>query len=193
VSSSSRLLVSPEVRAEPFALAPPAPANDAFVQALVDDAAAAAYEQGLRAGEQAAAAALEGALGRVRQAFAAVREEIAALRRERAGADVELATAIAETVVGREPSDGGRALLGRLRSAMAELDDAPLVVRVHPGDERLVAAAVARDGEVSVEGDPALQPGEAVVDGPFGSADVTRRAAWEAVSAVLATGDGGER
>lgn len=186
MSSSSRLLARPELRDEPCALAAPPPAADPFVRAQVDEAAARAYERGRRDGEATARAGLEASTGRVEAAFARVCEELAALRRERAGADVELAAAISEVLLDREPHDGGRALLARLREALAELDGGPLSVRVHPDDAEVVRAALAVDGSVEVEAVEHLRPGEAVVDGRFASAELTRAAALDAVRAVVA-------
>lgn len=190
VSSSPKLLARPALGVQPRLLAAPPPASDAFVRAQVAEAAAAAYADGRRDGERDARAELGAAVVRVEAAFAAVRAEIAALRAGRAEADVALAAAIGEAVLGREPHDGGKALLARLGQVLAELDDAPLVVRVHPGDAEVVAAAVAREGAVAVEVDTALAPGEARVDGRFASAALTRDAAWEAVRAVLDAGAG---
>lgn len=191
----SRLLSLPTLDAEPRVLSAPAPALDAFTRARVEEAAKAAYDQGRRDGAADARTEAAAAAERVTAALAQARDaavaELASLRAEQAHATVSLATAIAEAVLGREPHDGGQALLARVRDALASLDDAPLVVRVHADDLDAVAAGVL-DERVSVEVDPRLAPGEGRITGPWAQADLTREAAWGAVRAVLAVEEGAD-
>lgn len=191
----SRLLQLPALDAEPRVLSAPDPTLDAFTRQRVDEAAAAAYEQGRREGAADARAEAAAAAERITAALAQARDsalaELAALRAERAHAHVGLATAIAETVLGREPHDGGQALLTRVRDALANLDDAPLVVRVHPDDVAAVSGGVL-DERVSVQADPGLAPGEGRINGSWAQADLTLQAAWRAVREVLATEEGAD-
>lgn len=190
MSSSSRLLPSPALGSTPRALDAPAPALDEFVRARVSEARAAAFDEGRRHGAEQARQDLGAALERIESAFASVRSDLRALQQARAGAAVDLAEVMATAVLGRVPHDGGEVLLGRLREALGRLDDAPLTVRVHPTDAELVTAAVARAGEVAVTADPALPAGEAVVEGAWARADLTRAAAWDAIRDLL---EGAER
>lgn len=191
----SRLLSLPTLDAEPRVLSAPAPALDGFTRARVEEAAQAAYDQGRRDGAADARTEAAAAAERITAALAQARDaavaELASLRAEQAHATVSLATAIAEAVLGREPHDGGQALLARVRDALASLDDAPLVVRVHAEDLDAVAAGVA-DERVSVEVDPRLAPGEGRITGPWAQADLTREAAWGAVREVLAVEEGAD-
>lgn len=194
----SRLLSGPPVGGQPRALRVPDPADDPFTQRRVDEASAAAYERGLAEGrrqavEQARAAAEEGAgraVAAVRQAAAEVLAEMRALRADEAVADTELACRLAEVVLGREPHDGGKALLERCRSALAALDDAPLTVRVNQSDAAVLRDGLDADGQVEVVEDARLEPGEASVRGPWARADLTRDAAWRLVRDALEAGDG---
>lgn len=193
----SRLLSGAEVGVEPRPLRVPDPADDPFTRRRVDEASAAAYERGVAEGrrqavEQARAAAEEAttrAVAAVRASAREVLDEMAALRAEEAAADAALACRIAEVVLGREPHDGGRALLERCRAALAALDDAPLTVRVSPADAAVLRDGLDADGQVEVVEDPRLGPGEASVRGPWAQADLTREAAWQLVREALGVGD----
>lgn len=191
----SRLLQLPALDVEPRLLSAPDPTLDTFTRQRVEEAAEAAYEQGRREGAADARAEAAAAAQRITAALAQARDsalaELAALRAEQAHAHVGLATAIAETVLGREPHDGGQALLARVRDALANLDDAPLTVRVHPDDVAAVAGGVL-DERVSVQADPSLAPGEGRISGSWAQADLTLQAAWRAVREVLATEEGAD-
>lgn len=188
MSSLNRLLHLPAVDVEPRPLSAPDPALDAFTRARVEEAAADAYERGRRDGAEMARAAAVAAAERVAAAVDTARDAaVAELRRLRAAetrTDVELATAIAAVVLGREPHDGGQALLARLGEALAALDDAPLVIRVHPEDAELVRAGT-RGDQVTVDADPSLGLGEARITGPWSRAELTRETAWQTVREAL--------
>lgn len=174
----------PTVESARRRLAAPDPALDPFTRAQAEAAASAAYERGLADGAAAAAAAGERVAAAVAAAAERVVAELRAGRAAQAAADVDLAAALAEALLGREPDDGGKALLRRVREALAAVDDAPLRVWVHPSDEPFVAATVG-GAEVSVHADPGLAPGEARVSGPWAEVDLTRAAAWQTLRAVL--------
>jgi flagellar biosynthesis/type III secretory pathway protein FliH len=161
-------------------------ALDPHVAALLHDAAAQSYERGrqagFREGRDAAVSNVPGAIG------AALEEGMHTLARwQQASASdvVDLAVEIARKVLEREPSEEASLLACRIRTALAALDDSPLVISVHPGDLEATAAAVAgRDG-VSVSPDTGLRSGEARITGLWSHADLTREAALAAVAAAL--------
>jgi flagellar biosynthesis/type III secretory pathway protein FliH len=110
---------------------------------------------------------------------------MAAARQDRAAEVIQVALAITEQVLGREPHDGGLVLLQRLREALERLDDAPLRVWVSPADLDVVRAGVGGAQGVAVEADPALQPGEARVQGPWSRAELGYADAFAIVREAL--------
>lgn len=199
MSSLSELLTRPVVEATPRPITAPAAALDAFTRARIDEAVAEAYTRGRRDGaadaRADAAAATQRVTAAVADAGAAVISELRELRAAAAEADTGLAVAIAEAVLGREPHDGGMALLARLRDALSALDDEALTVHAHPDDAALLADALDADARVTVTPDAGLAPGEARVTGRWAEAELTRAAAWAAVREVLdaPTDHGGDR
>lgn len=185
----SRVLTAPAVAAPARALGIPAPALDARTRELLEAAAADAYERGVADGRAAGAASARAEAQRAAAAVVAALEataaEARALQAAVADGDVRLASAIAEAVLGRTPHDGGAALLERVHEALSLLDDRPLVVRANPADVDLLADGLRAVGGLSVEPDAALAPGEARVVGQWGSAQLTRAAAWERLREVL--------
>jgi flagellar assembly protein FliH len=193
----SRLLHRPAMDAAPRTMGTPEPALDPFTRRRVDEAAAEAYERGRADGrreavEQARAAAEQAANrvgAAVREAVDVAVAELGELRRSEALADTELACRIAEVVIGREPHDGGQALLDRCREALAALDDVPLKLRVNPDDSELLATQLVTNGDLQLVEDASLAPGEARIQGRWGRADLTREAAWALVREVLEPAD----
>lgn len=185
----SRLLTAPAVVAPARSLGAPPPALDAGSRALIEAAAAEAYERGVADGRAAglaeARAEVQRAVGGLVAAVQQAAAEAQALRAAAADGDVRLARAIAEAVIGRTPHDGGAALLDRVREALTLLDDRPLVVRANPGDVDLLADGLRGLGGLTVEPDATLAPGEAHVAGQWGRAELTRAAAWERLREVL--------
>lgn len=161
-------------------------------QAAADEASREAYARGRRdaAAEQTAAArrALEQLSGALVPPLTAAVDELRALRQQRAEADVELALAIAEAVLGREPAPTTAELATCVRDAAAHLDEPRLKVVVHPdcveGLEEALGSSV--DGAVvTVVADRSSPPGAARVDGRWGRARVSRTDALAAVRAVV--------
>ena len=159
---------------------------DPELAALLHDATAQGYERGrltgFREGRDAAASKVPAAIG------AAFEDGVQALARwQQASASdvVDLALEIARRVLEREPSEEAGLLADRIRTALAALDDSPLVISVHPGDLEATAAAVAERDGVSVSPDAGLRPGEARITGPWSHADLTREAALAAVAEAL--------
>jgi flagellar biosynthesis/type III secretory pathway protein FliH len=97
-----------------------------------------------------------------------------------------LALEIARAVVGREPHDDGLALVGRVREALATVDDRPLQLGVHPDDVAGLSHALADVDGLTVAPDPTLTPGEGRLHGRWAEADLTRGAAWLAIQRALA-------
>jgi flagellar biosynthesis/type III secretory pathway protein FliH len=101
---------------------------------------------------------------------------------------LELAAAIARAVTGGEPSAGGQQLLQDVAVALDALDDAPLAVVVNPRDVRVLADGLTGRPGISVVEDATLEPGEALVRGPWAVAELTRDARWSAVAEALGLG-----
>jgi hypothetical protein len=80
-------------------------------------------------------------------------------------------------VLGHDPELAGRGLIQRLTAAIDRLDDAPLVIAVHPDarDEIALLVSVVGVGVPigDVVGDSRLAWGEARVDGEWASAALT--------------------
>ena len=150
-----------------------------------------AHEQGLDEGRR------QGSLDAVSRADELIRSigaGIDDLKREVAGAElatitslVELAFAIADTVIDYSGTDEGKAAAGRIRSALERLDDPPFVVSVHPDDEAVIRGSLAGYPDVQILAEPTLGPGEASVRGGWSVADLTRPAVLDAVREALTT------
>ena len=122
-----------------------------------------------------ATAAVEGAVHRVAEALhadAATRaDEVVALARRLAGA-----------ILDRELSEGGAALLDRVRAAVDVLDHGPFTVHLAEVDAAVLdghEASLPAGTDVAV--DPRLAPGEARVTGHWSGADLTRDAMLDAL------------
>lgn len=188
----SELLARPALGECARPLGDPPVAVDAYTRVRIEEASARAYDRGRRDGAEAvraeAAATAERVAGALEQARAQVVAEMAALRQREAAADVELAVAIAEAVIGHEPHDGGVALLERVRSVLARLDDQELTIHAHPGDVAALTEGLRAGTAVTVAADPGLQAGEARISGPWARADLTRASALALVRAALEEG-----
>lgn len=193
-ASLSRVLREPALRAAPRLVAFGAEHGlPADVAALVAAAAAEAHDRGRRAGigEGAAAAARQAAaLARpVADAIEVGIEQLRRLRAEEHAELLELASAIARAVTGREPTAAGDRLLTDVAAALEALDDAPLVVAVSSRDVELLVDGLAGRPGVSVIEDATLEPGEARVRGPWALAELTRDALWSSVGEALRLGE----
>jgi flagellar biosynthesis/type III secretory pathway protein FliH len=185
--SSLRRLTTPVVVSQPRVLGAPDPVLDEATRSVVEQLCADAYQRGCADGAARASAQAEAAATSL---IAVVQRVDAELHTVAARADIELALRIAAAVLDREPADDTVQLLGRIESAMAGIDDDPLVVHVSAKDLEPIATGVtawsANHGtQVQVVADPAVAPGEARVSGRWGHADLTRQGAWEAVAGVL--------
>jgi flagellar biosynthesis/type III secretory pathway protein FliH len=139
----------------------------------------------------AAAAAARGAAlaGPVADALERGIEQLLFLRDAEHGELLELAAAIARVVTGGEPSAGGQQLLQDVAAALDALDDAPLAVVVNPRDVQVLAGGLTGRPGISVVEDATLEPGEALVRGPWAVAELTRDARWSAVAEALGLGE----
>ena len=184
----SRILRRVAIAACPRSIEAPDGAVPEELRGLFEGETRAAFERGRAAGLEegaAAARAADDALpDGLRRAFAdglATREEA---RRREADEEIELAVEIARQAMGRDPGDDARGVLELIRAALAELDDTPLTVAAHPSQSSELASALGPDG-VEVAADGSLAPGEAIVRGPWSSADLRWEARWTAVRSAL--------
>lgn len=163
------------------------------VQALVAAAAREAFDRGRREGIEAgtAGAARQAAAlaGPVAEAIEGGIEHLRSLRDAEHAELLELAAAIARAVTGGELNAGGPQLLQDVAAALDALDDAPLVVVVHPRDLQLLVGGLTGRPGISVVEDATLEPGEALVRGPWAVAELTRDARWSAVAESLGLGE----
>lgn len=164
-------------------------AIDPVVRARVEEATSLAYErgfaEGMAAGRREAFASAETIADMIRGAAADASAAMEAARQDRAAEVVQVALAIAEQVMGREPHDGGIVLLQRLQDALERLDDAPLRVWVSPADLDVVRDGIGDVHGVVVEEDAALQPGEARVRGPWSRAELSYALAFDVIREAL--------
>jgi flagellar biosynthesis/type III secretory pathway protein FliH len=197
----SRVLHEPALRSAPRAVADIEPSLDPVVRAVIDRAAAAAYERGHREGREVGRREGRDAVARLGEVVAKSAADLVAavrsMRVEQATGTVDLATAIAAHVLDREPGDGGEALLGRVRSWLAEIDGGPVELAVSDVDAEVMATAVsaiaggidrsgaADGGGVTVVVDPTLVAGEARLTGAWSLAELSRAARWDEVRQVL--------
>lgn len=191
----SRVLATPSLAAADRHLATPSWHADAGTRAWLDRVEADAYHRGLADGEAgaitAAAAAGERATAALRPLLDELGAELARLRGDRVQADVGLALAIAERVVGTVPPVEPADLAARVHAAVAELADPDLEARVNVGQVDALSEALAAHGDrhVRVTGDPTVAVGEALVCGRWARAELTRQAAMSAVQDALVPAD----
>jgi flagellar biosynthesis/type III secretory pathway protein FliH len=188
--SLSRVLRQPVMGVDRLTVAVPDPvALDPVVRARVEQATALAYEhgfnEGMAAGRREAFTTAETIATMIRDAAQDATAAMAAARQDRAAEVMQVALAISEQVLQREPHDGGMVLAAQLREALEQLDDAPLRVWVSPGDLDVVRAAVDDARGVTIEPDEALQPGEARVRGPWSRAELGYGVAFDIIREAL--------
>lgn len=144
-----------------------------------------AREEGRREGH--AAGLREGRLELDRVAGSVARAidvAVAAHRDQRAAeaaATVELALRIAQEVAGATVDEHGHALAGRVRDALARVDDGPLTVEVAPSRVTILTKALSDQEYLHVVAAADLADDEARVHGPWSSVDLSADARWAAV------------
>lgn len=154
------------------------------MKALLEAAQREARADGYRAGREEAAAEVRNAANAARQALSEIVEETR-LRLDQAIAQrtpdiVALAVEFAKHIVGEAAVDPGRSLADRVLSALEQIDDEDLEIRVNPEDlnqlEELMPPGV------KLEADPRLGRGDAVAAGRWARADLTLERAWELIA-----------
>jgi flagellar biosynthesis/type III secretory pathway protein FliH len=139
-------------------------------------AAVLAEARRLRDGWRAAIAAAEAAArdreaSRLRRRLAAVDRWAGQFRRRLREDAVTLAQALATRLVGEALHGDARRLLDAVATEAARLPPAPWMrLRLSPADADALRAAPLPPG-VQVEADPALGPGDIVIEGPAGRVD----------------------
>lgn len=190
----SRVVTAPTLGAGPRRLgAAPREELDPVVRATVEQARAEAYARGHQDGyaegraetERASAERIAALGAAIEAALHRAAMEVRATGGATVAATIDLALAIAEHVVGREPHDGGAAISEQVRQALEELEDPAPTVCVHPGDTAVVTTALASHRAVAVEPDPTLRPGEARIRGDWARAELTYDAAFTAMRREL--------
>lgn len=153
-------------------------------QSLLDEATDCGYRQGYDAGRARGEAEIRASADQVAGALQAavenVRTEIAEAGRLSSRQLLTAALDLIERLAGELTIDAD-ILCGRIEEALAELDGAPLQVRVASADAAHVRAGLSSDPRVEVVDDPALEAGEARITGEWCEADLRR----EAVLGVL--------
>ena len=156
---------------------------DPATAAVVDAAVAHARDDAFREGERAGRDAARSELGRVAQAIDAtvsgLRADLDAQRDEATRASLELARVVAAAVLDATPPAEALAVLDRVREATAVLDDAPLTVRLHADDHRVLADLL-DDDRLDLVADATVGRGDARIEGASGGADLTRQALLDA-------------
>jgi flagellar biosynthesis/type III secretory pathway protein FliH len=160
----------------------------AVVDAKVAEATARAYADGEAAGRAAAVAAADRAAQAVQAAVGQVHAELVAQREQATRLQLDVAAELAEAVIGRVPADDALAVLARVESAMALLDDPELTLHLHPDDHAVLAER--RIAGVTVRADPSVSPGDARITGAHAGAELTRTALLAAVVEAVQDGDG---
>lgn len=178
----SRVLRQPVLDPTPLQLGEPGrPSSE--VLSLIEEATEMAYQRGLVDGRTAAHAEVESMVDEARRTIAgAVETEIARLQDgiEHLAPDIiRLATQIAEAVLGHAAHDDGDALERRIAAALGQIDDSTLTITVAPDDVERMRTVFA--DQATVNADPRLEPGEAMLAGRWAAADLTRRALLDAV------------
>lgn len=172
----------------PRRLGAPDPVFDPATAAAVERQLASARAEAHAEGEAAGRAAMQHELAQLHEvvtsAAQAVTEQLHAERSEATAVHLDLARRVAEVVLDRSPAPEALELLDRVRSAIDLLDLDDLHVRVHP-DQLEELEELAGGAGLAWQPDPALQPGEARIDGAHSGVDLRRQALVDAALALL--------
>lgn len=186
----SEVIRQPRLEPDPLSLGrTAAPVLDADLAEMIEEASSLAYRRGLEEGvERGRSDALASDRTLIEGLTAGVEEAIVGLRRHYAEAMVEMACDIAEIMFDATPYQGGPILANRLEEALRVVDDRPLSVRLNRADLEGLGVALTERSGVTALADPSLRPGEAVVEGNWARAEITREAIRTAVKEVLDAG-----
>jgi len=182
----SRVIRTPNVGAETRLFSGNEPRfYDDDARAAIDVEVAKAFEAGRREGFAAGREDTAAAVRRLESALAGALAEAAQLRV--AAVDDALASglAIAEYVLGTALVDAAGPLAERITTAISDIDDPAATVYVNPSDWDVIAPVVQLPHGISIERDPAMRPGEAMIRGPWASVELTRSAALQRAREAL--------
>lgn len=157
---------------------------DERVTALLDQARAEGYAQGLRDGAEAAAADAVIQVDRIAAAIQAAAAETRTALSAAASASIENALAIAEFIVGAISLDHDE-MARRIAQALDTLDDEEIVVTISPSDFAGLVETLELPPGVILETHERLQHGEVKIAGKWSAIDMTRNAALDVVREVL--------
>lgn len=184
----SRLLSSPAIRAERQHLLTGRTVLPVEVRELIERERAQAYAAGRADGmAEATATALDAtgaAAGLLRDT---VEQEVGRLRDARAAHDggmLDIAREIAAYVVDAVDTSAVDAVVDRIRTALADIDDVGLVAHVHAGQADAIAKALA-DQEVHVMPSDDVAVGDARLVGRWSVADLGQHQRWAAVQELF--------
>ena len=158
---------------------------DDYVEQLIEQAQAEAFEAGRREGLAAGRAETADVARRVEASVAGAAADLVRMRTECVRQAIDAGIEVAEFVLGRAPHDDGATLAPRIEAALNNLDDEELLVMIHPQDWDAISAAVRLPNGVTMERDPSLRPGEARISGRWARAELTREAALAVAREVL--------
>jgi flagellar biosynthesis/type III secretory pathway protein FliH len=159
---------------------------DEDARAAIDGEVSRAFEAGRREGFAAGRQETISAVQRLESALAAALAEAARLRNGAVDDTLRAALAVAEYVLGTAVVDATGPLAERIMVAAAEIDDETASLYVNPSDWDVIAPIVQLPHGFTVERDPGIRPGEARIQGPWASVELTRAAALERAREALA-------
>lgn len=184
----TRLLHAPTIDTATRRLDPPVRSLDEGTRELVAQAEADAYARGRADGAQDTADAVRAAATQtataLQTAVTEVRQSLHQSAIARAQDAVDVGRRLAEVILGHELQAGGAALVERVLAAVDVLDHGPFELQVAPVDHDLLAGC-RLPADTSLVADPALEPGEARITGPWSQADLT----LDAILDTLAEGE----
>ncbi|GGI06693.1 hypothetical protein [Egicoccus halophilus] len=180
-------LLRVEVREDAHRLVAPVPVLDPATAAVVEQAVSLASARAYAEGEAAGRRASSASAGEIGARLDTLFGELLAQRAATREADLTLATALATDVLGATPPASALALLERARQAASVLDDDPLEVLLHPQDHAALVDTP-RDARLRLAADPSVAPGDVVLRGAWGGAELTRAALLEAATRLRAEG-----
>ena len=183
----NRIIRSPQLAepAELFAGDEPRFYDDA-ARAAIDAEVARAFEAGRREGFAAGRQETISAVQRLEAALAAALGEAGAMRRAAVDDTLQAGLAVAEFVLGTAVVDATGPLADRIAEAAGDIDDDTTTLYVNPSDWDVIAPVLQLPPGFTVERDPSIRPGEARIQGPWASVELTRSAALQRAREALA-------
>lgn len=158
---------------------------DGELAQFVEDTRAAAYEQGHRDGVAAGRAQMTDMARRIEAALQMAAADAERMRAAMVAEVLHSAFAVAEYATGVQPIADATVLTERIQRALETLDDEQVTIGVNPADWDAVASNLQLPRGITIDRDPTLQPGEALMRGTWSSIDLTREAALSVAREVL--------